>query len=83
MDPLSEHSKYNYMVEPNTLVKMLRSQWAFLLHCLQLNDISEVNMGLIQDFLHQVAKEFCLFDPSPIDAAACLLQGYDPKTVIR
>jgi len=82
LDPLSEHSKYNYMIEPNTLVTMLRSQWALLLHCLELSDISKVDMDLIQDFLHQVAKEFCLFDPSPLDADACQLQGYHPITGI-
>jgi hypothetical protein len=56
------------MIEPKVLIKMLLSQWKFLLHCLELEDIGDVKFELIEDFLHQVAKELCIFDPSPSDA---------------
>jgi hypothetical protein len=56
------------MIEPKVLIKMLLSQWKFLLHCLELKDIGDAKLELIEDFLHQVAKEFCIFDSLPSDA---------------
>ena len=47
---------------------MLVSHWEFLLYCLSLKDIGEVRLDLIEDFLHQVAKEFCIFTPDPADS---------------
>ena len=52
LDPLNELNKYNYQIVPSVLVKMLASQWQFLLDCLELNDIGEVKLDLIEDFLH-------------------------------
>ena len=68
LDPLNELNKYNYQIVPSVLVKMLASQWQFLLDCLELKDIGEVKLDLIEDFLHQVAKEFCIFKPNPSDS---------------
>ena len=68
LDPLNELNKYNYQIVPSVLVKMLASQWQFLLDCLELKDIGEVKLDLIEDFLHQVAKEFCIFKPDPNDS---------------
>ena len=67
LDPLNELNKYNYQIVPSVLVKMLASQWQFLLDCLELKDIGEVKLDLIEDFLHQVAKEFCIFKANPTD----------------
>ena len=68
LDPLNELNKYDYQIVPSVLVKMLASQWQFLLDCLELKDIGEVKLDLIEDFLHQVAKEFCIFKPDPSDS---------------
>ena len=68
LDPLKELNKYNYQIVPSVLVKMLVSHWEFLLYCLELKDIGEVRLNLIEDFLHQVAKEFCIFKPNPNDS---------------
>ena len=68
LDPLNELNKYDYQIVPSVLVKMLEDQWQFLLHCLELKDIGEVKLDLIEDFMHQVAKEFCIFKPDPNDA---------------
>ena len=67
LDPLNELNKYNYQIVPSVLVKMLVSHWEFLLYCLSLKDIGEMRLDLIEDFLHQVAKEFCIFTPDPDD----------------
>ena len=68
LDPLNELNTYNYQIAPKELVKMLVSHWEFLLYCLSLKDIGEVQLDFIEDFLNQVAKEFCIFTPDPADA---------------
>ena len=68
LDPLNELNKYNYQIVPSVLVKMLASQWQFLLDCLELKDIGEVKLEIIEGFLHQVAKEFCIFKPDSNDS---------------
>ena len=68
LDPLNELNKYDYQIVPSVLVKMPESQWQFLLYCLELKDIGLVKLDLIEEFLHQVAKEFCIFKPDPNDA---------------
>ncbi len=67
LDPLYQLNKYNYQIVPKELVKMLVSHWEFLLYCLELKDLGEVRLDLFEDFLHQVAKEFCIFIPDPDD----------------
>ena len=73
LDTLDELNLYNYMILPNVMVQMLKSHWKFLLYCLKSNDISDVRLDLIEDFLYQVAKEFCIFKPKPDDEEQCKL----------
>jgi hypothetical protein len=73
LDPLDELNLYNYMIVPNVMVQMLESHWKFLLYCLKSNDIGDVRLDLIEDFLYQVAKEFCIFKPKPDDEKQCKL----------
>jgi len=73
LDPLDELTLYNYMIVPNVMVQMLESHWQFVLYCLTLKDISFVKLDLIEDFLYQVAKEFCIFKPKPDDEEQCKL----------
>ena len=73
LDPLDELNVYNFMIVPNQMVQMLLSYWEFLLYCLTLDDIGEMRLDLIEEFLYQVAKDFCIFKPKPDDEEQCKL----------
>ena len=83
VEPLTADNLHDYSMPAKDAVAVLKQHWIFLIHCLKVGTMEQVDLETIDGLVLAVAKDFCLFHPKKSDLSQIKLQGYHPVKVMQ